>query len=61
MGHRVVHGGELFKESALIDDQVLQGIEECIDLAPLHNPNNIKGIQAARELFGKARSAGRGV
>jgi acetate kinase len=53
VGHRVVHGGELFKESALIDDRVLKGIEDCIDLAPLHNPNNIKGIQAARELFGK--------
>ncbi len=53
VGHRVVHGGELFKESALIDEKVLQGIEECIDLAPLHNPNNIRGIQAARELFGK--------
>jgi acetate kinase len=49
----VVHGGELFTESARIDDKVLRGIEECIDLAPLHNPNNIKGIQAARELFGK--------
>ena len=35
VGHRIVHGGELFKESALIDDKVLQGIEECIDLAPL--------------------------
>ena len=54
VGHRVVHGGERFTESALIDDKVLQGIEDCIDLAPLHNPNNIKGIQAARELFGKA-------
>lgn len=53
VGHRVVHGGELFAESALIDDKVLQGIEDCIDLAPLHNPNNIKGIYAARELFGK--------
>jgi len=53
VGHRVVHGGELFKESARVDDKVLQGIEECIDLAPLHNPNNIKGILAARELFGK--------
>jgi acetate kinase len=52
VGHRVVHGGELFSESALIDDKVLQGIEDCIDLAPLHNPNNIKGIVAARELFG---------
>jgi acetate kinase len=53
VGHRVVHGGELFSESALIDSKVLQDIEDCIDLAPLHNPNNIKGIVAARELFGK--------
>ena len=53
VGHRVVHGGELFKESTLIDDRVLKGIEDCIDLAPLHNPNNVKGIRAARELFGK--------
>jgi len=54
VGHRVVHGGELFKESALIDEKVMRGIEDCIDLAPLHNPNNLKGISAARELFGKA-------
>jgi acetate kinase len=54
VGHRVVHGGEKFTESALIDDEVLKGIEDCIDLAPLHNPNNIKGICAARELFGKS-------
>jgi acetate kinase len=53
VGHRVVHGGEIFSESALIDDKVLQGIEDCIDLAPLHNPNNLQGIRAARELFGK--------
>ena len=53
VGHRVVHGGELFKESTLIDDKVLKGIEDCIDLAPLHNPNNVKGILAAREIFGK--------
>ena len=52
VGHRVVHGGEMFKESARIDDRVMKGIEDCIDLAPLHNPNNIKGIQAARQLFG---------
>src|SRR4029077_12579855 len=52
VGHRVVHGGESFKESTLIDDRVLKGIEDCIDLAPLHNPNNVKGILAARELFG---------
>jgi acetate kinase len=53
VGHRIVHGGELFKESCLIDDRVLKGIEECIDLAPLHNPNNVKGIIAARDLLGK--------
>jgi len=53
VGHRVVHGGELFKESTLIDDRVLKGIEDCIDLAPLHNPNNVKGILAARDVFGK--------
>jgi len=53
VGHRVVHGGELFKESMLVDDRVLKGIEDCIDLAPLHNPNNVKGILGAREIFGK--------
>lgn len=53
VGHRVVHGGEMFKNSALIGDAVMKGIEDCIELAPLHNPNNVKGIQAARELFGK--------
>ncbi len=54
IGHRVVHGGELFTESALIDDKVLKGIEDCIDLAPLHNPGNLQGITAARQIFGKA-------
>ena len=53
VGHRVVHGGERFKESTLIDDRVLKGIEDCIDLAPLHNPNNVKGILAARDLLGQ--------
>ena len=52
IGHRIVHGGELFAESAVITDAVLKGIEECIDLAPLHNPNNIKGILASRQVFG---------
>jgi acetate kinase len=54
VGHRVVHGGELFQQSALIDDRVLKDIENCIDLAPLHNPKNLDGIRAARDLFGKA-------
>jgi acetate kinase len=53
VGHRVVHGGERFRQSVLINDEVLRGIEECIELAPLHNPANIKGIQSAREIFGK--------
>lgn len=52
VGHRVVHGGEHFTHSVLITDAVLHGIEDCVDLAPLHNPANIKGIQAARHLFG---------
>ena len=52
VGHRIVHGGEAFSESAVITDEVLKGIEDCIDLAPLHNPNNIKGILAARSVFG---------
>ncbi|HEY6402950.1 MAG TPA: acetate kinase [Blastocatellia bacterium] len=51
-GHRVVHGGERFTRSMLITGEVLRGIEDCIDLAPLHNPANIKGITAARDLFG---------
>ena len=54
VGHRVVHGGELFHESALITDEVLKGIQSCIDLAPLHNPSNIKGILAVREVLGES-------
>src|SRR5579863_3657198 len=42
VGHRVAHGGEKLRASVLIDDEVLAEIENCIDLAPLHNPNNIK-------------------
>lgn len=49
VGHRVVHGGEMFKDSVLIDDDVLEAIEQAFDLAPLHNPPNLKGIQAARK------------
>ncbi|MFL6212571.1 MAG: acetate kinase [Blastocatellia bacterium] len=52
VGHRVVHGGERFTHSVLITDEVLDGIEDMIELAPLHNPANIKGIQAAKDLFG---------
>jgi acetate kinase len=53
VGHRVVHGGEQFTESAVITDEVLKGIEKCADLAPLHNSNNIKGILAVREILGR--------
>jgi len=52
IGHRIVHGGELFAESTIITDAVLEQIEECIDLAPLHNPNNLKGVLASRQVFG---------
>jgi acetate kinase len=52
VGHRVVHGGEKLTHSVLIDQSVIDGIEECIELAPLHNPANLKGIYAARERFG---------
>jgi acetate kinase len=52
IGHRVVHGGERFTHSVLISEEVMRGIEDCIDLAPLHNPTNIKGIVAARDVFG---------
>jgi acetate kinase len=52
VGHRVVHGGERFKASVRIDDAVLQGIEACFEMAPLHNPPNVKGYRAARELLG---------
>ena len=54
IGHRVVHGGEKFAQSVLIDEAVLDGIEEMIDLAPLHNPANIAGIVAARSVFGRS-------
>lgn len=52
IGHRVVHGGEKFNKSVRVDDDVIEGIEDCIDLAPLHNPANLKGIYACKEVFG---------
>jgi acetate kinase len=52
VGHRVVHGGERFTRSALITPEVLREIEDCIELAPLHNPANIQGIVAARNSLG---------
>jgi acetate kinase len=53
VGHRVVHGGERFKESVLITDEVVTAVEDCIDLAPLHNPANLRGISATRKIFGE--------
>lgn len=52
VGHRVVHGGEKFTQSSIINAEVIKEIEDCIELAPLHNPANLKGISAAREIFG---------
>ncbi|HZF68678.1 MAG TPA: acetate kinase [Gemmatirosa sp.] len=52
VGHRVVHGGERFTRSVRIDDAVLQGIEDNIDLAPLHNPANLRGIRAVQAVLG---------
>ena len=51
VGHRVVHGGEKFAESVVIDDEVMKAIEACNDLAPLHNPANLIGINACRKLM----------
>ena len=52
VGHRVVHGGERFQRSVRIDDSVLRGIEDMIDLAPLHNPHNLRGVAATRAVLG---------
>ena len=51
VGHRVVHGGEKFTSSAVINDEVIEAIKECNDLAPLHNPANLIGIDACRTLM----------
>ncbi|MCQ4921826.1 acetate kinase [Tissierella carlieri] len=51
VGHRVVHGGETFASSVIIDDEVMKVLDECIELAPLHNPPNITGIEACKELM----------
>lgn len=52
IGHRVVHGGETFTKSVVIDEYVLTGIEACSVFAPLHNPAHVKGIKEAQALFG---------
>jgi len=51
IGHRVVHGGEKFSGSVLLNDEILQVVEECVPLAPLHNPANIQGIREAMRLY----------
>ena len=51
VGHRMVHGGEKFNKSVLLTDEVLKVFEECSDLAPLHNPANLKGVNAVTELM----------
>ena len=51
VGHRLVHGGEEFSASTIINDDVIRALEKCNDLAPLHNPANIIGINACRELM----------
>ena len=51
VGHRVVHGGEKFAKSVLLTEEVIKGIEECCELAPLHNPANLIGIRACKELM----------
>ena len=53
VGHRVVHGGEAFNKSVLITDEVMKALEDCIPLAPLHNPANITGINACTAVMGK--------
>lgn len=51
VGHRIVHGGESFSEPALIDEHVIQIIEDCVDLAPLHNPAGILGIKVCQKVL----------
>lgn len=51
VGHRIVHGGEKFANSVVIDDEVIKAVEKCNDLAPLHNPANLIGINSCREIM----------
>ena len=53
VGHRVVHGGEKFPNSVLINQEVMQVLRSCIELAPLHNPHNIRGINACKQILPK--------
>ena len=58
VGHRVVHGGERFNKSVLINEEVIQMLNDCIELAPLHNPPNLKGIYAIQELMPETPQVG---
>ena len=58
VGHRVVHGGEKFSKSVLLTDEVLQQIKDCYDLAPLHNPANVTGIEAVEEILPGVKQVG---
>jgi acetate kinase len=51
IGHRLVHGGERFQGSCYLDDETIKGVEDCSDLAPLHNPANLKGIYAMKTVL----------
>lgn len=58
VGHRVVHGAEAFKDSVLIDDAVMKALEDCVELAPLHNPANIIGINACAKVMPGVKQVG---
>lgn len=58
VGHRVVHGAEKFSKSVLITDEVLQQVKDCYDLAPLHNPANVTGIEAVKEILPGIKQVG---
>ena len=58
VGHRMVHGGERFNESVLLNDEVMQAFAQCNDLAPLHNPANIKGVNAVKALLPQVPQVG---
>ncbi len=56
VGHRVVHGGEEYTQSVIVNEDVIKGIENCIELAPLHNPANLTGIKAMQKLLPNAQN-----
>ncbi|MGI6778350.1 MAG: acetate/propionate family kinase [Acetivibrionales bacterium] len=58
VGHRIVHGGEKFHDSVIIDDEVIKTLKDCIELAPLHNPPNIVGIEACKEIMPDVKMVG---